>query len=478
VMRWVAGSVGGFVDSNPAETPFGHPPFVCENRICSHYHVDGAEMVDLAEYGQGFTAYFECSHCGMRYKLKKATNSREWRIIIDYGHLWLGELHRCCGDPKITNDKAMEILKCGPQTLANQKKKHGMTKPVPNYMEMEPEAYYKARVLEICQEYDEVTIALLDEKIPRAYGYLQDHDYEWIRSRVVFDNERRFRLERENFLLTKLHEIIDEFDADGYPDKMLSYGYIASLIGSTRDELRHKMSPNSKLRAFLDNIVEHKATWRQERMARMLTTNEGQVRKSVSGLCSARERLLLGKLREVIASFETEGYPDKQLSYDFLAGQIGSTREELRSKMSQKSELQAFLHEVVEHRSVWREERAAKIGDCSSKREILLRKTIARILDDPPQQQLSRKYISRESGISRDILEGTPYLSKIIDGVAESKEGWFERRLIAAYRSKPIEGRPYSTWAIYRTASIDWTTYCRYRELFEKIVNNLNRENG
>jgi hypothetical protein len=151
----------------------------------------------------------------------------------------------------------------------------------------------------------------------------------------------------------------------------------------------------------------------------------------------------------------------------------GSTRGELKSKTEADTELQAFLNEVVEHRSVWREERAAKTGNCRSKRENLLRDTIARIFVDPPQQQISRKYIARVSGISRDILEDTPYLSEILNDVAESKEDWFKRRLTAAYHSKPVEGRPYSTWAIYRAASIDWTTYNRHREKFEKLVEKL-----
>jgi hypothetical protein len=126
VMCWLTGSVGGFVESNPSETPFGHPPFICENPICSHYHVDGAEMVDTVDYGQGLTAYFKCSHCGMLYKHKKSTDSREQRIIVDYGHLWDGELRRCCKDSKITTEQTAEILKCSYSVVQLQKQKRGL----------------------------------------------------------------------------------------------------------------------------------------------------------------------------------------------------------------------------------------------------------------------------------------------------------------------------------------------------------------
>jgi len=371
----------------------------------------------------------------------------------------------------------MEILKCGPQTLSSQKRKRGLSKPARYDVNMEPEAYYKAKVLEICQEYDEVTIALLDEKVPRAYGYLQEHDYEWIRSRVVFNNERRFRLEREKLLLAKLRKIIAAFDADGYPDKVLSYGYIASLVGATRDELRHKMSPNSELRAFLDEIVEHKATWRQERMARMRTTNIPQAHAPmISRSLSKRESLLLSKLREVIATFEVEGYPDKQLSYDLLAGLIDTTRGELRSKTETSTELQAFLNEIVEHRRIWREERAAKLGNCRSKRENLIINAIEQVLANPPQRQISRNYIAQVAGLTKDILKEDPHLSELTNGIVESKADWCKRRITMAYYSKPIEGRPYSMSEICRAASIDWITLNRRRELFEEIVNNLNFE--
>jgi hypothetical protein len=490
LMCFLTGNVSKFVDSYPAGTPFGHPPFVCENRICPHYHIGGAEMIDIVDYGQGLTAYFECSYCGMRYKHKKSTDSREQRIIVDYGHMWLGELHRCCQDPKITNDQTMEILKCSRQTLSNQKRNQGLAKPVLYDVNMEPEEYYKAKVLEICQEYDEVTISLLDKKVPGAYVYLQKRDYEWIRSKVVFDNERDFRLEREKLLLAKLREIIAAYDTDGYPDKMLSYGYIASLIGATRDELRHKMSPNSELRAFLDEIVEHKATWQQERAARIRITNSGQGRTTRTRTTNARQKrkssacvslskragLLLRKLREVIATFETEGYPDKQLSYGLLASLIGSTHGELKYKAETHPELQAFLNDIVEYKDTWREERAVKGSKCCLKRDKQIKCAIEQIWANPPQEQVSRNYIAKVAGLGKDVLKDHPYLAELTNGFVETRIEWLKRRLTTAYHSKPIEGRPYSTWAIYHAASIDFTTYNRHRELFVEIVSNLNYE--
>ena len=489
VMCWLAGSVSEFVNSNPAETVFGHPPFVCENRICPHYHKDGAKMVDMVDYGQGYTAHFECSYCGMRYKHKKSTGSREQRIIVDYGHLWDCELRRCCQDPKITNEQAMEILKCPFSTLQLQKQKRGLiTSMALHDTEIGADKYYKTQVDNICQEYEEVTIALLDEKVPGAYTYLQRRDYDWIRSRVVFDNERHFRLEREELLFNKLHEVIAAFDADGYPDRVLSYGYIAGLIGATRDELRYKMSPNSELRAFLDEIVEHKATWRQERAARMRKTNLGQGRvarkrptnvpKRINTCKSYSQRvgLLLSKLREVIATFETEGYPDRRLSYNLLANLVGSTMGELKYKAEVCPDLKVYLDEIVERKGDWRNERAAKNGNCCSIYEKQIKHAIDKIWANPPQEQISRNHIAKVAGLGIDVLKDNPYLTKLTKDFVETRTEWHIRRLTTAYHNKPVEGRPYSTGEIRCAASIDYKTYNKHRKLFVEIVNNLNRE--
>jgi hypothetical protein len=267
LMCFLAGSVSKFVESNPADTPYGHPPFVCENPVCPHYRIDGATMSSIKYYSTGVTAAFECVHCGVRYKHNKAKSSRELRVIVDYGHLWDRELRRCCQDPEITNDQATEILKCTKSVLMLQKKKRGLLESAFYDMEMGPEKYYKARVNELCDEYDEVTITLLQEKVPGAYSYLGDYHKDWLRTRIVFENERKHRREREEDLLIRIREIIDIFAKEGYPKRQLSYGYIAELTGATRDELRCKRNPQSALRTLLDSVIETRADWKRRHSA-------------------------------------------------------------------------------------------------------------------------------------------------------------------------------------------------------------------
>ena len=270
LMCFLAGNVDGFIKSNPADTPYGHSPFVCENPICPHYHIDGAEMVSLKYYSSGATAAFECIYCGLRYKHNKAKYSRELRVVADYGHLWDSELRRCCKDPKITNEQAMEILKCSMNVLLLQKKKRGLLEAPLYDTKIGAEKYYKMRVSELCEEYDDVTIAMLQEKVPGAYSYLGDHDPEWLRSHIVFENERKHVREREEFLANKLREVESLFMKNGFPKHQVTFGYVAKLIGATRDELRNR---NSKpiTSSLLERIIENKEKWLYRRTVDICT---------------------------------------------------------------------------------------------------------------------------------------------------------------------------------------------------------------
>ena len=262
LMCFLADSVSGFISSNPADTPYGHPPFLCENPICPNYHIAGAELVNLRYYGNGVTASFECTYCGIQYKHNKAKYSRELRVVIDYGHLWDNVLRHCCADPTITNKQAAEILKCSMSVLMNQKRKRGLLEPALYDTEMGPEKYYKARVAELCAEYDEVTIALLQEKVPGAYSYLGDHHKDWLRSRIVFEKERKYLRENEERLLERVRAFIDRLTTKGYPKRQVTFGYIASIIGAKRDELRCRKVTS----ALLENVIESKEAWLRRRI--------------------------------------------------------------------------------------------------------------------------------------------------------------------------------------------------------------------
>ena len=256
------GSVEEFVNGVVTDHPFGSEPYICENPICGHYHIDGADCVEIKHFNSRAVGYFFCEDCGMRYKISKAKPLKGITVITDYGHLWKNELIRCSQDKTITNEKTAEILKCDINVMMLQKKKLGLLE-VPLYdNKIGPEKYYKSKVAELCEKYDEVTIALLQEKVPGAYSYLGDHDYEWMRNRIVFENEKISYLDRKQMMLKKLRDAVEQIMMANDPKRQRTYGYIAKIAGLKRDELRS----NTHLRNYLDGIIESKEDWHKRRI--------------------------------------------------------------------------------------------------------------------------------------------------------------------------------------------------------------------
>jgi hypothetical protein len=262
LMCAVKDSVDRFVNSDVTANPFGTAPFVCENPICVHYHVDGAVCTEVQRFNSRAVGHFYCGYCGMRYKISKAKALKGITVITDYGHLWKNELIRCCQDKTITIQKTEEILKCDKSIIMLQKKKLGILEAPLYDTQMGPEKYYKAQVAALCEKYGEVTISLLEEKVPGAYSYLGDHDYEWLRSRIVFENETKFYLARKEMLLKKVREAVEYIRKANDPRRQITYGYIAKIAGLKRDELRG----NTHLRNYLDGIIESKKDWHKRRI--------------------------------------------------------------------------------------------------------------------------------------------------------------------------------------------------------------------
>jgi hypothetical protein len=139
--------------------------------------------------------------------------------------------------------------------------------------------YYRQKVTELFVLYDEITIALLNEKVPGAYDYLNHFDAEWLKSRIVFANNLKSVRKYENGLLESVRTIITRLKTDGYPKRQVTYGYIAELIGSKRDALRGR----SAIRTLLNEIIESKPNW---------------LRRRTVEIC--KERAMLSKLTTVI----------------------------------------------------------------------------------------------------------------------------------------------------------------------------------
>jgi len=254
-------SAADFVNCDVSENPFGATPFICENPICAHYHIDGAVCSEVRNFNSRAVGYFYCEHCGMRYKISKSKSLRGIPVILDYGHLWKSELIRCSQDKNVTNEQTAEILKCDISVMMLQKKKLELLRPPRYDIEVGPEAYYKSKVVSLIEEHGEVTYSLLQEEVPGAYDYLGDHHKEWLRERLTSRWETAERRVYAEYAQKKVQQAIAHI-VENPPDRQISYGYIAEITGLTRDNLRS----NQRIRAYVDGIVENREDWYRRRI--------------------------------------------------------------------------------------------------------------------------------------------------------------------------------------------------------------------
>jgi len=254
-------SVDGFVKCGVSDNPFGIGPFVCENPICTHYHVNGAICTEVQRFNSRSVGHFYCKNCGMHYKISKAKALKGIIVVTDYGHLWKNTLIKCSQNKTITNDKAAEILKCDVSVLMLQKKKLGLLR-LPRYdVDLGPEASYKSKVIALIEEYGEVTLSLLQEKAPGVYDYLRKRHKKWLIDHLTLERESAWEHARIEYMQKKVQKAVEHITLN-LPKRQISLGYIAEIAGVKRDSLRL----NPQVYACVKGIVESRKDWHLRRL--------------------------------------------------------------------------------------------------------------------------------------------------------------------------------------------------------------------
>ena len=199
LMCFLGDSIEAFLDYVPQKSVFGNGPWACLNKLCDNYEVGGVETVDIRFSCGSATGFFKCSACGMVYK------QRYWRqrfsplYIVDYGSLWKERLLRCVQDEKLDISTTVVIMKSTPGVVRWQMEKLGVLRKTrrprkPLYGGIGAKATYRVQVLALCEQYDEVTSAVLKLQAPNAYSYLCKFDLDWLHEHIVLKaNSKRHR---------------------------------------------------------------------------------------------------------------------------------------------------------------------------------------------------------------------------------------------------------------------------------------------
>jgi len=273
LIRFLKGSIKEFLEYDPPENPFGEGPWLCENPVCSHYQIDVCRNTEIRFFNGIATGFFQCDDCGMVYKRTQRKGKTGDIIIVDYGHVWKDEFLLCFETKKMTIQETASFLRCKPSIVSFQRKKMGLLKkneylktPLKYDAEIGAENYYKAQVLKLCEQYDEVTTAMLKEHAPEAYSYLRKNYISWLQNRVVYERESVCREEFDRGLLKKVRNAVDIIKKEGDEKRQLTKGYIASVAKENVSVLYCTEQTRPLTKAFLDDVVENRADWLRRRI--------------------------------------------------------------------------------------------------------------------------------------------------------------------------------------------------------------------
>lgn len=282
LMCFLKGSVKEFVECEVSENPFGKGPWPCQNPICKHYGSDGCKNSDIRYENGVATGFFQCEQCGMMYKQIRRKGKTGQILIVEYGPLWKAEMLRLLGTEKMTMPEAAKMLKCAPSVVGWQKRKMGLTRstiyvrrPRPYGPDVEPESYYRKQVLNLCTEYDEVTLEVLRQHAPGAYSYFSKNDFLWLREHMVYERDSAVQRQQDQEILRKVQSAYAQIMKGGDSEKRITKGYIAKIAGIDETTLRNGALKRPQTKAFIDSVVESKEDWLRRRMAAIWEKKNG-----------------------------------------------------------------------------------------------------------------------------------------------------------------------------------------------------------
>ena len=110
--------------------PYGGGPWPCADSLCAHYKAKVAEQTDIQKMGDEIWAWFECPHCGMRYRRSKPDQSFEEYLmkpcISDRGFLYEQKLKEYLSDQEMPLRAISERLGVDTRTIVEYARKNGI----------------------------------------------------------------------------------------------------------------------------------------------------------------------------------------------------------------------------------------------------------------------------------------------------------------------------------------------------------------
>lgn len=258
--------------------PYGSGPWPCVNSLCTHYKAEVAERTDIQKMGNEIWAWFECPHCGMKYRRSKPDQPFEEYLlkpcISDRGFLYEQKLKEYLSDQEMPLRAISERLGVDTRTIVEYARKNGIDLGK-KYKERCPSwkvdacrertDYYRMRVMEELQERHVLSCKDLKESVPGAYEWLIRKEPEWIHSKLTHEFDKPRWQEWGEAALIELKAAYAEIQAFGDHRKRVNISWLARVSGLNRDDIYGRLPYLPEMQKFFDEVCESQEEWIRRR---------------------------------------------------------------------------------------------------------------------------------------------------------------------------------------------------------------------
>lgn len=287
LMEFLNGSVQKFYQSAPDNEPYGKGPWPCINKICCHYGKDGAEKISVTYLNGQTIGHFQCTDCGMKYQRSQPWQTFEeyagHAVILDYGDYWHEMLRECVEIKKLNQAETAKVMKSSTETVKKRAEEIGLNFDVnrksciyreKNWKEIDRSKYFRQKVSNVLVEHPELTAKELDELVPGAYAWFHKNDFQWLKERLVTEQDKQYWAVWEQEQLKLLRGAYECIKKNGDPDRRITIGWLCTTAGLRECDIKGRLHRFPDLRYFVNDVVESKEEWLRRRFIEIAKNKE------------------------------------------------------------------------------------------------------------------------------------------------------------------------------------------------------------
>lgn len=279
LMEFFAGSAEQFMRQNVRQIiPYDSDTEPCINKICSRYLRNAAKRTQIRKMGEETWAWFECPHCGMRYRRSNPKQTLEEYLehpcISDRGFLYQEQLEKYLTDTRLSKRAIASRLGVSPSTVAKYVIDNGIdmrNRYKSSYYTSEKDntesrdVYFRRRVLEELNKTPVMSCKDLKERVPGAYEWFMRKDPEWIQSKLIHEFDKPRWDEWGEAALLELRAAYAEIKASGDSRKRINISWLARVAGINRDTVYGRLPYLPEMQQFFDEVCETQEAWIRRR---------------------------------------------------------------------------------------------------------------------------------------------------------------------------------------------------------------------